>query len=70
MTFGNLRLKHRDVIITLTIQEIIVEGMKAVSEKDYTNNMVGLELQKCANDIKLSYDTNYNNFRAIIKGGI
>ena len=70
MTFGALRMKHRDVIITLTIHEILDEGMKAIAEKDYSGNMVGLEIQECAKDIQSAYETNYNNFRAIIKGGV
>ena len=70
MTFGALRMKHRDVIITLTIQEIIAEGMKAIAEKDYSDNLVGTEVQECAKDIRTAYETHYNNFRAIIKGGI
>ena len=70
MTFGALRMKHRDVIITLTIHEILGEGMKAIAEKDYTGNMIGSEIQICAEDIKMAYETNYNNFRGIIKGGL
>ena len=67
MTLGALKIKHRDVIIILSVQEIITEGMKAIANKDFSGNIVGNEMQKCVADIQKSYNENYSNFKEIIR---
>ena len=71
MTIGHLRTKHRDVIITITIHEIVKAGIDTVLSRSLPDgNMVASEVLKCASDIESAYNENYNNFREIIKRGL
>ena len=66
MNLTELKSKHRDVVIILTVSEIVEQGVKALAARHDQEGIAG-EVAACALDIKATYDNNYNDFRNIIK---
>ena len=66
MNINDLRIKYRDVIITRTVMEIVIQGANDVANKD-TKSRNDETIKSCAEDMR---NMSYKDFCNIIKAVI
>lgn len=66
MGITELKEKHGERLINLTVTEIVLGGMSAIRKKDPTaeGSPLGVEVRKCFDDID---NSTWDEIRAIIK---
>lgn len=63
MLFGQLKEKHSDRIVIMTVTELITAGIKAMNETDF-KGPTGAAIESCFRDI---ISGSWNEIRNIIK---